>query len=64
MAEQARLIDGRKFMWDGEEYDSENKAKDAQKQYEENGFEVELCRDDNGNVLLYSRRIVTDIVVE
>ena len=63
MAEQARLIDGKKFMWDGEEYDSEKKAKDTQKQYEENGFEVELCREDD-KVLLYTRRIVTEIVLE
>ena len=63
MAEQAHLIDGKKFMWDGEEYDSEKKAKDTQKQYEENGFEVELCREED-KVLLYTRRIVTDIVLE
>ena len=63
MAEQARFFDGRKFMWDGEGYDSEEKAKAARKQYEENGFEVELCRDDE-NVLLYTRRLVTEIVLE
>jgi len=63
MAEQARFFDGKKFMWDGEEYDSEKKAKDAQKQYSENGFEVQLCREDD-NVLLYTRRVVTEIVLE
>jgi len=64
MAEQARLIDGKKFMWDGEEYESEKEAKAVQKQYEENGFEVEMCRDDDGKVLLYTRRVVTEIVLE
>ncbi|MHC4204378.1 MAG: hypothetical protein ACYSTT_06980 [Planctomycetota bacterium] len=64
MAEQARFFDGRKYMWDGEEYDSEKSAKAAQKQYKENGFEVELCRDDEGKVLLYTRRVVTEIVLE
>ncbi|MBN2594727.1 MAG: hypothetical protein JXA81_14560 [Sedimentisphaerales bacterium] len=64
MAEQARLIDGKKFMWDGEEYEGEKEAKAAQKQYEENGFEVEMCRDDDGKVLLYTRRVVTEIVLE
>ena len=63
MAEQARIIDGRKFMWDGEEYDSEKKAKEIQQQYEENGFEVELCQEDD-KVLLYTRRVVTEIVLE
>jgi len=64
MAEQARFFDGKKFMWDGEEYDSEKKAKEIQKQYEENGFEVELCRDDDEKVVLYTRRVVTEIVLE
>ncbi len=63
MAEQARFFDGRKFMWDGEEYDSEEKANAAQKQYKEKGFEVQLCREDD-NVLLYTRRVVTEIVLE
>jgi hypothetical protein len=64
MAEQARFFDGKKFMWDGQEYESEKDAKAAQKQYEENNFEVELCRDDDGKVLVYSRRVVTEIVLE
>ena len=63
MAEQARFFDGKKFMWDGEEYDSEKKAKAARKQYGEKGFEVQLCREDD-NVLLYTRRVVTEIVLE
>lgn len=64
MAEQARFFDGKKFMWDGEEYESEKEAKAAQKQYKENGFEVELYRDDDGKVFVYTRRIVTEIVLE
>ena len=64
MAEQARFFDGKKFMWDGQEYDSEKDAKAAQKQYEENGFEVEIYRDDEGKVFVYTRRVVTEIVLE
>ena len=64
MAEQARFFDGKKFMWDGQEYDSEKDAKAAQKQYEENGFVVELYRDDEGKVFVYTRRVVTEIVLE
>lgn len=63
MAEQARFFDGKKFMWDGEEYESEKKANATQKQYRENGFEVQMCHDD-GNVLLYTRRVVTEIVLD
>ena len=64
MAEQARFFDGKKFMWDGQEYESEKDAKAEQKKYNENGFEVELYRDDEGKVFVYTRRVVTEIVLE
>lgn len=63
MAEQARFFEGKKFMWDGEEYDNEKKAKEVQKQYSENGFDVQLCKEED-KVLLYTRRIVTEVVLE
>ena len=63
MAEQARFFDGKKFMWDGEEYDNEEKASSVEKQYAEKGFEVQVCPED-GKVLLYTRRFVTEIVLE
>ncbi len=63
MAEQARFFGGKKFMWDGEEYESEEKANEVRQAYAEKGFEVELCREDD-KVLLYTRRVVTEIVLE
>jgi hypothetical protein len=63
MAEQARFFDGKKFMWDGEEYDNEKKAKEVQKQYGDNGFDVQPCKEDD-KVLLYTRRVVTEVVLE
>ncbi|MCK4293001.1 MAG: hypothetical protein KAY65_07375 [Planctomycetes bacterium] len=63
MAEQARLFEGKKFMWDGQEYDDEKKASSVQKQYIEKGFEVQACRED-GKILLYTRRVVTEVVVD
>jgi len=60
---KARFFEGKKFMWDGEEYDDEKKAGSVEKQYAENGFEVRSCRE-NGKVLLYTRRVVTEIVLE
>ncbi len=63
MAERARFFDGRKFMWDGQPYDDKKKAAEVQKEYEEKGFEVESYTED-GKVLLYSRRIVTEVVVD
>jgi hypothetical protein len=63
MAEQARLFDGKKFMWDGEEYESEKQASSVEKEYSEKGFEVQLHQED-GKVYLYTRRIVTEIEIE
>ncbi len=63
MAEQARLFDGKKFMWDGREYASDEAARAAQKEYADNGFEVQMHQED-GKTYLYTRRVVTEIVVE
>jgi len=38
MAEQARYFDGKKFMWDGKEYESNKEATSAQKDYSDKGF--------------------------
>ena len=63
MAEKVRFFDGKKFMWDGLEYDDEEKAGSVEKEYAEKGFEVQSCRED-GKVFIYTRRIVTEVVVE
>jgi len=63
MAEKTRSFEGKKYMWDGQEYDNEKQASPVEKQYTEKGFEVQMWRED-GKVLIYTRRIVTEIVVE
>ncbi len=63
MAEKTRFFEGKKYMWDGQEYDNEEQASSVQKQYTEKGFEVQMWRED-GKVLIYTRRIVTEIVLE
>jgi hypothetical protein len=63
MAEKSRFFEGKKFLWDGEEYDSEEQASSVEKEYSKKGFEVRVWRED-GKVLLYTRRVVTEIVVD
>lgn len=63
MAERTRIFEGKKYMWDGQEYDNEEQASSVEKQYTEKGFEVQMWRED-GTVLLYTRRVVTEIVLE
>jgi hypothetical protein len=60
---KARFFDGKKFMWDGREYEDEKKASSVEKEYAEKGFEVQSLRE-NGKVFLYTRRVVTEIVLE
>jgi hypothetical protein len=63
MPDISKLIDGKKFMWDGETYESEKQAQEVKKKYEGDKFEVELIQEEN-QYLLYTRRVVTEIVLE
>ena len=63
MPDLAKVIDGKKYMWDGEEYESVEKAKETAEKYKEKDFEVETVNED-GKFLVYSRRVVTEVVVE
>jgi hypothetical protein len=63
MAERARFFEGKKYMWDGVEYDDKKKADEADKQYREKGFEVQFYKEDK-KVLIYTRRVVTEIVLD
>ncbi|MBU1337959.1 MAG: hypothetical protein KKD56_02720 [Acidobacteria bacterium] len=63
MPDIAKLIDGKKFMWDSEVYESEQQAQEVKKKYEDTNFEVELIKEEN-QYFVYSRRVVTEIVLE
>ena len=52
-----------KYVWDGELYDSHKDAEEKKKKYEENDFEV-IMTEQEGKHLLYSRRVVTEIILE
>ena len=63
MPEASKVIDGKKYMWDGEEYESEKEAQEVKKKYEDDNFEVELIQEE-GKSYMYTRRVVTEIVLE
>jgi hypothetical protein len=63
MPDLAKKIDGKKFMWDKDHYSTEGEAREKMIQYEKDGFEVE-CVKENGKYLVYTRRLVTEIVLE
>ncbi len=52
----AQKFDGKKFLWDGVNYESRDEAQKALEAYKEKGFDVELVEAD-GHFLVYSRRL-------
>ena len=52
----AKVVNGKKFMWDGAVYDSDESAQQVMEGYAKDGFEVEKVVD-GGQFLVYSRRL-------
>ena len=52
----AMSVRGKKYLWDGEIYNSENEAVETCKSYEKDGFDIHMFKQDN-KYLVYSRRI-------
>ena len=63
VAEISKKFDGKKFMWDGKTYQTEDLAKGAEKTYKDNGFETKMISEGDG-FSIYTRRVVTEIVLE
>jgi len=63
MPDISKIINGKKFMWDFVVYESKKEAQDLMQKFKDDGFEVELIEEEN-KYLLFTRRVVTDIVVE
>jgi hypothetical protein len=57
--ELARLFDGRKFMWDGKEYNGEVESRNKEEHYRSLGFEVRSLVDD-GKHYVFTRRVVNN----
>ena len=63
MVDKAYYEETKKFMWDGEAYETDKAATAAAQGYEDKGFEVRKISQD-GKVFLYTRREVTEVVVD
>lgn len=61
--ENVKIIDGKKFMWDGQTYDSKVKAQEVISNYEKDKFETRLIKEED-KYFVYTRRVVTEVVVE
>jgi hypothetical protein len=58
-----KIIDSKKFMWDGCTYETLALAEEARQQYEANDFETRIITEDD-KPLVYTRRIVEEVVVD
>jgi len=58
----AVISDGKKFMWDGRLYDTRQDASLAGEGYRNDNFEV-LRAEEGGKFLVYTRRLVREVVV-
>ncbi len=61
----SQTFDGKKFMWDGRTYESEQQAREVMEAYRKDRFEVRMIKEEN-QYLVYSRREVApeEVVVE
>jgi hypothetical protein len=57
-----RIVNGRKFLWDGQAYDSKQTAEEVVSRYRGDGFETEIVEDE-GKYLAYTRREMKTVVV-
>jgi hypothetical protein len=63
MPDSSRIINGKKFMWDGVVYKSEAEAREVMEKYNNDGFQVELIEEEK-QYLVYTRRVVKEIVLD
>ncbi|MFZ0911982.1 MAG: hypothetical protein WBQ76_16410 [Candidatus Korobacteraceae bacterium] len=54
--------DGKKFMWDGRPYASQDEASHAGETYRNAGFEI-FTAEVEGQFLVYTRRVVSNVAV-
>ena len=59
----AKFFDEKKFMWDGKTYSGKSEVNDTKTEYEKNNFETRIVPE-GSNFFLFTRRVVTEIVIE
>ena len=57
----AMISDGKKFMWDGQPYESKEEAAGAAESYQNEGFQIQIV-EEGGKFLVYTRRTIKEWV--
>jgi hypothetical protein len=63
MPDSSRIINRKKFMWDGVIYPTKEEAQGIVEKYKADNFEVEFVEEGN-QFLVYTRRVVKEIVLD
>jgi hypothetical protein len=61
--QKSKLVEGKKFMWDGVEYAGEREAEDGAAKYRAANFETMTIGEDD-RFYVFTRRVVTEIKLE
>ena len=61
--EAAKIINGKKFMWDGSNYPEKESASEISQKYKNDGFETEVIEKEN-KFFVFTRRVVKEVVIE
>jgi len=61
--ESVKIINGKKFMWDGYDYPGKENALEAAQKYKNDGFETEIFEEGN-KYFVFTRRVVKEVVIE
>ena len=67
MPDSSKIFNGKKFMWDNVLHETEKEVQELKQKYESDNFEVELVEeviDGATTTLIYTRRVITEIVLE
>jgi len=58
----AMISDGKKFMWDGQPYDTQEEASRVAQSYRDENFEIQMV-EEGGKFLVYTRRTAKEWAV-
>jgi len=61
--EKVKILDEKKFMWDGRTYMSESEANTIKVEYEKNNFETIMVQEEE-EYFLFTRKVVAEVEIE
>ena len=61
--EAVKIINGKKFMWDGYDCPEKENASEAAQKYKNDGFETEVL-EEGSKYFVFTRRVVKEVVIE